>query len=149
MLGRKDISKSSTFVSDNQQISSNNSSSVNNTVETNSICPKGWRLPNAASIAGGYEFSKLLYAYGITTDDKNTTGYTNGGFNKIIASPLYFVRAGYLYGDYNGLGSHGNYWSNANKDNIDAYNLYFYNSDINPASYFSRGGGRSVRCLAR
>ena len=48
----------------------------------NSICPKGWRLPNAKAGEGGYEFSKLLYAYNVITNDTDDTSYTTNGYKK-------------------------------------------------------------------
>ena len=134
-------------------IASNNSSnySTNNTVATNSICPKGWRLPNAASMTGGYEFSKLLYEYGITTDNQNTAGYATGGFDKIITSPLYFVRAGIIgNGSIYNNSTNGYYLSNILSDTYkdSVYNLDFNSDNVNPASNGYRDRGRSIRCLA-
>ncbi|MBR2993912.1 hypothetical protein IKF43_00765 [Candidatus Saccharibacteria bacterium] len=134
-------------------IASNNSSSysTNNTIAANSICPKGWRLPNAASMAGGYEFSKLLYAYSITKDDQNTAGYAGTasvGYTEMLANPLYFVRAGdvwkgIFYGENNGY-----YWSNAVNNTGSAYGLGFLPSNVSPAASYSKGEGFSIRCVA-
>ena len=115
----------------------------------NSVCPKGWRLPNAASVTGGYEFSKLLYAYGITKDDKNSSVYATGGFDKIIASPLYFVRAGYVNsGSLGNSAILGFYWSSAAGYGSNALDLRFYSSSINPAISYTKDYGFSVRCMA-
>ena len=139
-------------------IASNNSSSysTNNTIAANSICPKGWRLPNAASMTGGYEFSKLLYAYGVTKDATNGNGYATGGFNKIIANPLYFVRAGSIgRTSVSNSGSDGYYWSSVNYRNDDqyAYYLHFSSTGVEPNKFWyygneGRGDGKSLRCLA-
>ncbi|MBR2994266.1 hypothetical protein IKF43_02665 [Candidatus Saccharibacteria bacterium] len=131
-------------------IASNNSSSyVSDGNAANSICPKGWRLPNAASVDGGYEFSKMLYAYGVTKDDKNTAGYATGGYNKMVASPLYFVRSGYVYnGSLISSAIGGYYWSSAVGSTSGAFNLFFTSGIVNPANYYNRYRGWSVRCLA-
>ena len=134
-------------------IASNNSSSytANNTIAANSICPAGWRLPNAASMTGGYEFSKLLYEYGVTNNNTNGTGYASGGFSRIINTPLWFVRSGAVNGGtlYN-LSDGGYYWSSAVISSSYAYYLYFNSGYVNPAyNYSYRRIGFSVRCTAR
>ena len=134
-------------------IASNNSSSYTSGVAANSICPAGWRLPNTASMEGGYEFSKLLYKYGVTTDDQNTSGYASGGFNKIIASPLYFVRGGYV-SPYNSSslvqsGYSSYYWSSPARDRLYARIFYFHSGDIRFGSEQYKSIGLSLRCLAK
>ena len=121
----------------------------------NSVCPKGWRLPNTRAEEGGYEFSKLLYAYDITTNDQNTAGYAgsaSAGLAKITSNPLYFVRSGFLYGgSFYNLGSGGHYWSSAVINGVAAYYLEFTGSNVNPANdynFYNRNSGRSVRCVA-
>lgn len=131
-------------------VASNSSSKINNN-SSNSICPAGWRLPNAAPVEVGYEFSKLLYEYRITADDKNTSGYATGGFDKIIASPLYFVQAGFLYSGSINSQVEGSYWSNAHTNSQNAYFLKYNSSALNPAEGAGnyRNRGRSIRCLAK
>ena len=135
-------------------IASNNGSSYNSArTAANSICPAGWRLPNTAPTEGGYEFSKLLYKYGVTTDDQNTSGYASGGFNKIIASPLYFVRGGYIEAYSNsslsGSGYSGRYWSSTAKDRNYTGALWLFDSNIQLNYGPYKSAGLSIRCLAK
>ena len=128
-------------------VASNASGNIGDGNAANSICPKGWRLPNT----GTYEFSKMLYAYGITKDDKNTSGYATGGYNKMVASPLYFVRSGGVSnGSLNGSASYGYYWSSAVGSGSYAFYLGFGSSGVNPADAGNgnRYNGFSVRCVA-
>ena len=138
-------------------VASNNSSSypaTNLYNANNSICPKGWRLPNSRSAAGGYEFSKFLYAYGVTTDDKNTSGYATGGFNKITTGPIYLLRSGYVS---NGLiinSNGGEYWSNTSSSQYShiAASLIFNSTNVWPVVLSNQDSNRkygmSLRCLA-
>ena len=133
-------------------IASNNLSSysVDNTVAASSICPRGWRLPNAASMTGGYEFSKLLYAYGITTDDKNTAGYASSaseGLAKTTSSPLYFVRSGSINGGNIYFSEKGRYRSGAGPSS-NPIGLDFDSNNISPALQHVGYLGLSIRCLA-
>lgn len=131
-------------------VASNNSGSYNSGNAPNSICPAGWRLPNTASTEGGYEFSKLLYAYGITTDDKNTSGYATGGNNKITSSPLYFVKSGYISnGALKDRPYGGRYWSNSVLSSSLSLRLDFDSNSVTPSVEGSKGVGFSVRCIAR
>ncbi|MBR2994283.1 hypothetical protein IKF43_02755 [Candidatus Saccharibacteria bacterium] len=128
-------------------IASNSSNSYTSGNATNSICPKGWRLPDTRT----YEFSKLLYAYDITKDDKNTAGYADGStsFNKMVSSPLYFVRSGYVNnGSLSNSAGSGDYWSSAVDSASFAFDQYFNSSSVRPAYSNSGSYGLSVRCLA-
>ena len=103
----------------------------------NSICPKGWRLPTISSVGTYNEYSRLVSLYG------NTQA-------KIMASPLWFVRSGYVnYGDITNSDSLGYYWSSTVVSSSNAYDLGFSGSDIRPADSSSRNVGFSVRCMAR
>ena len=107
---------------------------------TDSICPKGWRLPSrGSSSTTGNEL------YELTTSTGATTGVI------LAEAPYYFIPAGYVNsGSLNYAGNSGYYWSSTAYSSTDAYNLYFYLSYVNPSSnYYSRYLGRSVRCLAR
>ena len=137
-------------------IASNTSSSIsaNTAIAGNSICPRGWRLPYTSTTDNSYnEFGRLFYGYNITNNLANSTGsvgYKSGGFNALRTSPLWFVRSGYIYnGTLAEPAAGGNYWSSTVTNSTDAYNLLFYSNSINLAGSYSRGGGRSVRCIAR
>ncbi len=111
----------------------------------NSICPKGWRLPTISYkgnvVNSTSEFARVngLYNDGITNNDK-----------KLIGSPLWFVRSGYVYyGNLNYPGSGAYYWSSTVLSSYYAYGLYFTATGVNPANGNLRYRGWSVRCVAR
>ena len=138
-------------------IASNNSTNIGSTageIASNSICPKGWRLPNASQTDNvNNEFGRMLYQAEITAKvsaGNNSVGYTTGGFNKLRSNPYYLVRSGYIVGStltYPGVG--GGYWSSMVSSSTHAYSLVFNGTVINPATNYSRYYGRSVRCVAR
>ena len=140
-------------------IASNNSTNIGSTVgeiASNSICPKGWRLPNASQTDNIYnEFGRMLYGEGITaalSNGNESVGYYNGvaSFNKLRSNPYYFVRSGNIYdGALDLPGVDGYYWSSTVSSSTHAYCLRFNGTDIYPARNGSRFSGRSVRCVAR
>ena len=138
-------------------IASNNSTNIGSTVgkiASNSICPKGWRLPNTSQTDNANnEFGRMLYQAEITTKvsaGNDSVGYTTGGFNKLRSNPYYFVRSGnILGGTLNYPGAYGNYWSSTVGGSTYAYYLTFGGTDTSPARNNDRYGGRSVRCVAR
>ena len=140
-------------------VASNGSSNIstNNSRATNSICPKNWRLPNAARSDNEYnEFGRLFYKADITTslaNGNNSVSYKDGtkGFNKLRSDPYFFVRSGNIYIDtlYDS-GVDGRYWSSTVSNGSYAYYLYFLSSGLWPASLrYGRELGWSVRCVAR
>ena len=142
---------------------STNIGSTRNAIALNSICPKGWRLPNASETDNQYnEFGKLLYNSQITSKLSNGTksvGYLNGtiSFGELRANPSYFVRSGDIYTSsrtLDGPGVYGSYWSSVVNSTSQAYHLQFgsaniYTAYINNGRSYSRGSGKPVRCLAR
>ena len=140
-------------------IASNNTAnigSVTGEIATNSICPKGWRLPSTSqSDSVNNEFGRMLFYSGITaalSNGNNSVGYKDSvtSFNKLRSDPYYFVRSGRLGGVgvyYTGV--YGAYWSSTVNSGTNAYFLNFTNTDISPASLYNRYGGWSIRCLAR
>ena len=135
-------------------IASNNSNGFSTQYNNaaNSICPKGWRLPIATnSDQSIYEFGDMLFKQGITTQTVgNPVSYAANGFNNIRKSPLWFVRAGYLYNvNITNSASRGYSWSSTIASSGNAYYLGFDYSVAYPSHSSSRYSGRSVRCLAR
>ena len=125
---------------------SNNASSANPD-QTNSICPKGWRLPSVTN----KEFGNLLVQYGIISTNTSTSYIENqSSVNSMGAAPLYLVRGGNVYGgSLNYSGSNGRYWSSTFSSTSSAYRLDFSSSNANPQSNVSRNSGFSIRCVAR
>ena len=117
---------------------------------SDSVCPRGWRLPNQSA------YSTLLSAY----DYSNST---NDG--AIAGAPLYLQLSGYI--DYywrflppgyvNGLinaGDRGRYWTSHAGSANRATSLYFgdlglaNNDDVQSTANADRYIGGSVRCVA-
>ena len=138
-------------------IASNNSTDIGSTVgeiASNSICPKGWRLPNTSQTDSvNNEFGRMLYQAEITTKvsaGNDSVGYTTGGFNKLRSNPYYFVRSGDIYdGTLINPGAFGGYWSSTVSSGSYAYHLVFGSTGIYPARSGNGYRGRSVRCVAR
>ena len=137
-------------------IASNNSTNISTTetIASNSICPKGWRLPNASQTDNvNNEFGRMLYGEGITaslSSGNESVDYAIGGFNKLRSNPYSFVRSGGITGVilYDpGIG--GVYWSSTVSSSTNAYNLLFNGTGIYPARNSYRYNGRSVRCVVR
>ena len=137
-------------------IASNASSGIGSTrydVAANSICPKGWKLPQGRSSTSGdaatRQFGNLWYTSGIITSVSGSS-YATNGFNNIRTSPLFFVRGGYVYGSsLVNSGSFGFYWSSSVVSTSDACSAYFRSSLITSANYSTRSDGLSIRCVVR
>ena len=141
-------------------IASNNSANIGSKsgdIAGNSICPKGWRLPNSFPSDTVYnEFGRLFYRAEITTSASNSinsVSYLDGiaGFNKLRSDPYFFVRSGNIDGGtLSDFGVYGYYWSSTVNNSASAYRLGFNSSGLWPANFYGyRYNGRSIRCLAR
>ena len=140
-------------------IASNNSTNIGSTageIASNSICPKGWRLPNASQTDNvNNEFGRMLYGEGITAALSNgdgSVGYYSGvtSFSKLRSNPYYFVRSGAVSdGTLVNPGVSSSCWSSTVGNSTYAYSLGFNGTDIYPASNYYMYYGRSVRCVAR
>ena len=110
-------------------------SSITSTNATDSICPKGWKLPTSNNSNNG-SFQALVGNLNSTT---------------ITQAPYYFNPSGYvLSGSLRDAGRVGYYWSStAYSSSSYAYYLYFGSGGVFPSSYYNyRYRGQSVRCLA-
>lgn len=107
---------------------------------TDSICPKGWKLPTSNNTANG-SFYYLFDQYSLISSYNSTT---------ITQFPLYFVPSGGIAsGSLWGAGDGGRYWSStADSSSSNAYHIDFFSYDIISAYKNSRYTGFSVRCLA-
>ena len=139
-------------------IASNNSSSLTTQYANapNSICPKGWRLPIATNADQSiYEFGEMLYRQGITAQKIGSpVDYTANGFNNIRKAPLWFIRAGMIAdGAVRNGAIMSLYSSNTVFDYDSDYVLNIDKNSVYPSTYYdgwySKSGGKSVRCLAR
>ena len=98
----------------------------------NSICPRGWKIPNS--------FGILLYRQGVASSSSSRT-YTNNGFYNIRKSPLYFVRTR--------AGNNGSLWTNYFYRQRYALKHFFDRTVTWPGYQDDRSVGASVRCLVR
>ena len=136
-------------------IASNTSSGIGSpsyAVAANSICPKGWKLPQgrtSTTTPATRQFGNLWYESGIITSVSGSS-YDTDGFNKIRTSPLYFVRGGYVRGSSLNFGGSNSYsWSSSVDSTSYAYSAYFSSSTTNSASNYNRYDGQPVRCMVR
>ena len=112
----------------------------------NSICPAGWRLPTASSVAANDEYSRLAVLY---------AGYKTGSFvatdaSKLEAAPLYMIRNGMISGStFNNPGKLLSYWTSTVSSASHAYTLYGNGDDFYGYGQNYRYLGRPIRCLAR
>ncbi len=129
-------------------IASNNSASLQNKNNTasNSICPKGWRLPIISNESetlpnSTNEFARLNYIYnkGLTNNDAG-----------LVMPPLWFSKKGYIYAEsLLSLETYGDYWAGTVHDATDGKFLRLSSNFVNPSYYYNRGNGASIRCLVR
>ena len=104
---------------------------------SNSVCPKGWTLPNNAK---GTSYSRLLEAYGIDHAATTKSNYDSG----LVNLPLSFLRSG-IYSSSGTLttqGSRGSY-------RMTSQRLYFHSDSLKPTNSTSAYTGYSVRCVSR
>ena len=133
-------------------IASNDSSSLTTSTyqnisnnPSNSICPKGWRLPTITNSGEKNEFARLNEVY---NDGSTSTGMG------LIDFPVFMTRSGYIYD--NGVltlaGFGGYYHSSTVNYSSSAYNLLFNSDYTNPASTNGdnngRGSGKPIRCVS-
>ena len=125
----------------------NTAATASSSSATYDICPKGWRLPTGGS-SGEFQalYNKWTTATWTTNNSKN--GRWLGGASA-SAGGAFFPAAGLVStSGLNDTGSGGDYWSSTINSATFAYYLSFYNSSINPATYYNRYLGYSVRCVA-
>ena len=112
-------------------------STGSNVIATQSICPKGWRLPKGGAInatTGNGEFQQLYDAYGNATNFISNTSAVLSGF--------------WYDSSANDQGSRGGWWSSTAYDSALGYYLIFNSSSVYPQSNHYKRDGLSVRCVA-
>ena len=99
---------------------------------TNSICPKGWRLPTGGSSG---EFQTLYNNY--------------NSLSALRSSPVHLTLSGDVGNSTPyGRGSYGRYWSSTAHSSGNAYLIYLAASNVYPAYNIGTYFGFSVRCVA-
>ena len=113
---------------------------------SDSICPKGWRLPGNE---GEKSYVEMLKLY--SNRNGNTSDLTQGDTVAMLTQ-LAFLRSGdynYSSGSLSNRTSYGYYWSGHYYSVTDSHLLYFGSTVLNPQSGSGRGYGFALRCLAR
>lgn len=113
-----------------------------------SICPNGWKLPDARGSTANGTFGKLVFAY--SGDSVYQTGSVHIN-NTFFKEPLYFVTGGYIDEgmEYN-VGQAGEYWASyqgGRTEGTTATYLDVNDSYVNSFVGAERYRGQSVRCL--
>ena len=138
-------------------IASSASKNINSqyAVASNSICPKGWRLPkgstSATASATTREVGQLWYAAGIISS-LTATQYATNGFINIRQAPLYYTRAGMIVQTtLNSPGGVAYLWSASTASTTNTYASYFQvgASNIYSNANNNRYYGYPIRCLVR
>ena len=123
-----------------------------------SICPKGWKLPNMTGVTGNGSFRYVLRQYGLASEsgDGTITGTSEVNQNtyNLTLSPFFFVRSGtvsnYNSNMFGNAGLVGGYWSSiAGPDAHKASVAHFSSDSINPSIDANRYIGYSVRCVVK
>lgn len=111
-----------------------------------SICPKGWQLPNYGSAEDG-SFNYMLSQYGVDRD-LSGTGVDGKSYN-IFAAPLSYVRNGQVTpNSLFAAGSQGYSWSRLSQVGLaGAFNLSFGRAVYSVDDSDLRYRGEAVRCL--
>ena len=99
---------------------------------TESICPKGWRLPTNT------EFQAMYNQYGSSAALRAT------GTNQ----PAYVLSGNRNGGSTDYQGTDGDYWASTANSSTDAYHLDLNSSGVYPRNTYDKWYGFSVRCIA-
>ena len=139
----------------------NNYYSTNYFTAANSICPKGWRLPqgrtNTTTTNVGY-YSEANYTWqaenivsSYITGTATAGVYPTNGYINASNNPLYLARTGYKSGTGNpGNTANAYYWTSTVSSNSNSYSAYLNGSTAPYPIYSSqtRHNGLAVRCVA-
>ena len=122
-----------------------------------SICPKGWQLPQNDGDASG---SKSWYGLIVGAYKQNTNNGDGSSGSVTISDsevnikkfPLSLVRSGnydWAYGNLNHRGSYGSFWSSTPYAVTATRSLRFWSGTLYPRNGDNKTGGFTVRCVAR
>lgn len=114
-------------------------------------CPVGYRVPKGGS--DGFQATALGTSSSTSAGTKWDS--TNLGRHWTLAdgeTTAWYPAVGYRNSDSGALfnvGSYGYYWSASPRpsNGYGAFSLYFNVGDVDPANYYYRGSGYSVRCV--
>lgn len=116
---------------------------------TDSICPKGWKLPYSGTAqTGSKSFLYLLTSYNIATSSEASV-------SKALGSPLSFIMPGYYHYSEKGMfgqGTLGLYWSSTAQNSSNTYVFLLDQGGLNAQAGADQGSRRaslfSIRCVA-
>ena len=138
---------------------------INNSSDTTSICPKGWRLPHGGqttvnTTAEFYLLGKAIMN-NIEPDQNASDGYGYYGNSvtntagKTATAAFRSYPNNFLYsGNFDtssaiNRGSNGNYWSSTAYSHSSSYRLYLTSSSVRPGTdSFNKYYGYSIRCVS-
>ncbi len=111
-------------------------------VNTGSICPTNWKIPEGGSTATGSSFHNLFS--GLSSAFSQTIN------DNLTLAPYYFIRAGHIMSNkLQSAGQVGVYWTNTQSGTIDsAFGAHVGVSSPTPSASWGRYNGSSVRCVA-
>ena len=111
-------------------------------VNTGSICPTSWKIPEGGSIATGSSFHNLFS--GLSSAFSQTIN------DNLTLAPYYFIRAGHIMSNkLRSAGQVGVYWTNTQSGTLDsAFGAHVGTSSPTPSASWGRYNGSSVRCVA-
>jgi len=111
-------------------------------VNTGSICPTNWRIPEGGSTATGSSFHNLFS--GLSSAFSQTIN------DNLTLAPYYFIRAGHIMSNkLRSAGQVGVYWTSTQSGTLDsAFGAYVGTSSPTPSASWGRYNGSSVRCVA-
>ena len=133
----------------------------NQSIETTSICPTGWRLPKGGNNQNTTNNEYL--ALGVALTGAQPANYSSFAFpaylgdpeginasNLLRSYPNNFLYSGYFYGSVaDNRGKFGYYWSSTvSNNNYGSYRLYLSSSQIYPGTYgIDKRLGYTIRCM--
>lgn len=124
-------------------------SESNPTNATDSICPKGWRLPNADNNQS--DFWKLADTYKGSAAWRSDQSALDGQHH-LMNLPASFTFSGDVYyqsGSIHGISTNGYWWSSTVGYGNESYRLSQTPTHVNPRGSNARYYGFSARCVAR
>ena len=122
---------------------------TDNTDAGQSICPKGWKLPNSrATISGNSDYYQFAVAYGMDDSDISQAPsdfYYQAGPGTI---PNFLLAGGYGSSAFSVGGKYGFYWSSTAGLNLYEARSFLISMIYVGSTYtVNRSGGLPVRCL--
>lgn len=116
----------------------------------NDPCPTGYKVPSRTQLASLSNGDMGLHSFNNNSDANRWTWIRSVTNGVQIGDFLFLPAAGYLQytGTTYAAGSEATYWVSNSYGNNSAYDVYIYDSGLNPSYTYDRNGALSVRCVA-